>query len=252
MGLLAARPPVSAPSSPILRDHLESVGATTEGERLRSKIDLVFPEYVGAIRRLVTHPRIADLFPEYLFTLHCIMRAGVPLMEAALGKAQAAAGSDPVSATLATYLAKHIPEERGHDEWLMQDMEFLGQDRSTIMARPPLMAVASMIGAQYYWIFHYHPVALMGFLAPLETHPPTTELIEELITVTQLDPQAFRTLALHAELDPEHGDEINQLLDGLVLSPEQSTVLGLSAIYTTHMLARATDEAIEEFEQSLV
>ncbi|HEV8421031.1 MAG TPA: iron-containing redox enzyme family protein [Actinomycetota bacterium] len=226
--------------------------ATTEGERLRWKIDFVFPEYVGAIRKLVTHPRIADLYPEFLFTLHCIMRAGVPLMEAALGKAQAAAGSDPVSATLATYLAKHIPEERGHDEWLLQDMEFLGQDRSAILARPPSPTLASLVGAQYYWILHYHPVALMGFLAPLETHPPTTELIEELIERTGLSPRAFRTLALHAELDPEHGDEINQLLDDLALTAEQSEVLALSAMYTVHMLARATDEAIEQFEQSFV
>jgi heme oxygenase-like protein len=228
------------------------VVATTEGERLRWKIDLVFPEYAGAVRKLVTHPRISDLYPEYLFTLHCIMRAGVPLMEAAMGRAHAAADHDPVSATLATYLERHIDEERGHDEWLLEDMESLGQDRSTILSRPPSSTVAAMIGAQYYWIHHYHPVALMGFLAPLEGHPPTTELIEDLILRTGHDRRAFRTLLLHAELDPEHGEEIDRMLDDLVLTPEQSTVLGVSAMHTVHLLARATDEAIEEFEQSRV
>ena len=224
----------------------------TEGERLRWKIDLLFPDYVGAIRKLVTHPQISDLYPEYLFTLHCIMRAGVPLMEAALAQARATAEHDPVSAALASYFEKHIPEERGHDEWLLQDMEFLGQDRSAVLARPPSPTVAGLIGAQYYWVFHYHPVALMGFLAPLEGHPPTTELIEDLIARTGHSPQAFRTLLLHAELDPEHGDEINRLLDDLSLTPEQSSVLGLSAMHTVHMLARATDEAVEEFGQSRV
>lgn len=225
---------------------------TAEGERLRAKVDLVFPEYVGAIRKLITHPRISDLYPEYLFTLHCIMRAGVPLMEAALGQARATSDKDPVASTLSSYLGRHIPEERGHDEWLLEDMEFLGQDRASIMDRPPSTAVASMIGAQYYWIFHYHPVAIMGFLAPLETRPPTTELIEDLIARTGHSRKAFRTLLLHAELDPDHGDEINELLDDLVLTPEQSTVLGTSAIHTVHMLARATDEAIERFELALV
>jgi heme oxygenase-like protein len=226
------------------------VVTTAEGERLHWKIDLVFPEYVGAIRKLLTHPRISDLYPELLFTLHCIMRAGVPLMEAALEQARARAEKDPVSATLARYLEKHIDEEKGHDEWLLEDMEFLGRDRSTIMARPPSITVASMIGAQYYWVFHYHPIVLMGFLAPLETHPPTTELIEDLIAKTGHSRRAFRTLLLHAELDPEHGDEINELLDGLSLTPEQSMVLGLSAIHTIHMLASAMDDTIEAFEQS--
>jgi hypothetical protein len=228
------------------------VVSITEGERLRWKIDFVFPEYTGAIRKLVTHPRISDLYPEFLFTLHCIMRAGVPLMEVALGRARAMATRDPVSATLATYLEKHINEERGHDEWLLEDMEYLGQDRAAILARFPSATVAGMIGAQYYWILHYHPVVLMGFLAPLEGHPPTTELIEELITRTGHDRKAFRTLLLHAELDPDHGDEINQLLDDLVMTPEQSDALALSAMYTVHMLARTTDEAVDVFEQSLV
>jgi heme oxygenase-like protein len=223
----------------------------TEGERLRWKIDFVFPEYTGAIHKLVAHPRISDLYPEFLFTLHCIMRSGVPLMEATLAKAEARADDDPVSATLASYLKKHIEEERGHDEWLLEDMELLGWDRSDILARPPSPTLATLIGAQYYWALHYHPVAIMGFLAPLETHPPTTELIEELIVRTGLDRRAFRTLLLHAELDPEHGDEINQLLDALALTPGQSEVLSLSAIHTVHMLARATDEAIEVFEQSV-
>ena len=90
---------------------------------------------------------------------------------------------------------------------------------------------------------------------PLDHPPPracTRRLVLSRAPRRPATDEAFRTLALHAELDPEHGDEINLLLDDLVLTPEQSEVLALSAMYTVHMLARATDEAIEEFEQSLV
>ena len=42
----------------------------------------------------------------------------------------------------------------------------------------------------------------------------------------------------HAELDPGHADELAETIDRLPLSPEQSAVLGLSAMSTVHGLAR--------------
>ena len=106
--------------------------------------------------------------------------------------------------------------------------------------------VAGLVGAQYYWIFHYHPVALLGYIALLEGYPPTGELVDELTARTGYGAEAFRTLRLHAELDPGHRDELDETLDALPLTPEQSTVLGLSAMYSVHMLARAIDDVIDE------
>ena len=62
------------------------------------------PELIGASRRLVDDPRIAELYPEYLFTLHCVIRASVPLMEAAREQARKLAKEDPVCEILAPYL----------------------------------------------------------------------------------------------------------------------------------------------------
>jgi hypothetical protein len=220
--------------------------ATTQSERLRRKIELLLPALVGAGRRLVTHRRVRDLYPEYLVTTHGIIRASVPLMEAAQGRARTLSESDPVSAALAEYLGSHIAEEIDHDEWLLDDLETLGRDRSTVLAQPPSETVAGLVGAQYYWIFHYHPVALLGYIALLEGYPPTGELVDELTARTGYGAEAFRTLRLHAELDPGHRDELDETLDALPLTPEQSTVLGLSAMYSVHMLARAIDDVIDE------
>ena len=109
----------------------------------------MLPDLSGASRRLILDPRIADLFPEYLFTVHCIIRASVPLMETARKRARELAPNDPVGAALAPYLDEHIPEERDHDEWLLEDLEVLGKDRSAILARPPSPTVAAAVGAQY-------------------------------------------------------------------------------------------------------
>jgi len=218
------------------------VNATSE--QLRGKIELLLPAVVDATDRFVSHPSARDLYPEYLFTSHCIIRASVPLMEEGRGQAQAAAAADPVSAALAPYLEEHIPEELHHDEWLLDDLEVLGKERSDILARPPTPTVAALVGAQYYWIRHYHPVALLGYIAVLEGYPPTTALIDTLVAKTGYRREAFRTLLAHAELDPGHRDELDELLDTLSLTQEQSEVLGLSAMFTVHMLTRALDEVI--------
>lgn len=215
---------------------------------LRRKISLVIPAFVRVGDRLVAHPRVRELYPEYLFTSHCVIRASVPLMETA--RAVAAARDDPVSAALAPYLAHHIPEELDHDEWLLGDLESLGCDRAALLRRPPSPAVAALVGAQYYWIHHYHPVALLGYIGLLEGYPPSLALIDALQRGTGYERAAFRTMIAHAELDPGHGAELDELLDTLPLTREQSAVIGLSAMHTVECYTRAIEELLEEFEEA--
>lgn len=195
-------------------------------------------------RTFLAHPRITDLYPEYLFSSHCIARASIPLMQTARERALAIGKGDPVGVALATYLEGHMVEEMGHDEWFLEDLEMLGWDRHSVLARPPSATVASLVGAQYYWILHYHPVALLGFLTALESHPPSRSLIDELIARTGHPPKAFRTLIEHADLDPHHEKELYGLLDDLSLTPEQSAVLGLSGIHTLHMTAVSIEDIV--------
>jgi hypothetical protein len=217
------------------------------GDHLRRKIGLVIPAFVSAGDRLIAHPRVPDLYPEYLFVSHCVIRASVPLMEAGRVQAEARAETDPVSAALAPYLEEHIQEELHHDEWLLDDLEVVGRPRPEILARPPTPTVAALVGAQYYWLLHYHPVALLGYIGVLEGYPPSMKMIDELIGGTGYGPDAFRTMVAHAELDPSHGDELFELVDSLPLTRKQSAVIGLSAIHTVHMYTRAIEELLEEY-----
>ena len=221
----------------------QQVGAS---ELLRWKIGLVLPQLLAAGDRLLAHPHVRELYPEYLFTSHCVIRASVPLMETGRKRAAELASVDPVAAALAPYLEHHIPEELDHDEWLLDDLEVLGRDRDTVLARPPSTTVAGLVGAQYYWMLHYHPVALLGYIAVLEGYPPSIKMIDGLAASTGYSREAFRTMIGHAELDPGHSEELDELLDGLPLTREHSAVMGLSAIHTTSMYARALDEVVTE------
>lgn len=223
--------------------------ATGNAERLRGTLGIVLGGLWAAGERLVSHPRIRELYPEYLFTIHSVIRASVPLMETACERARELSDADPVAEALVEYLGEHIEEERDHDAWLLDDLETIGVDRAATLARPPSPTVASAVGAQYYWVLHYHPVTLLAWIGLLEGYPPPPALIDELRARTGYEPDAFRTLAAHAELDIGHGDELFAFLDGLPLTAEQSTAIGLNAMSSVHLLAKALDE-IERREPS--
>ena len=216
-----------------------------EGALLRQKIRILLPDLVDASDRLVRHPQIAALYPEFLFTSHCIIRASVPLMEAGRARAAELAGSDPVAAGLATYLEGHIPGGAAPRPVAPGRPRDAGQ---SALGRAGAAAVghrlAQLVGAQYYWIHHYHPVAVLGYVSLLEGYPPTGELIDELMERTGYGMDAFRTLRLHGELDPGHRAELDDTLDSLPLTREQAIVVALSAMSSVDLYTQAIDEVI--------
>ena len=211
-------------------------------ELLRLKISVPLPELLAVGPRIIRHPQAREIYPEFLITSHGILRASVPLLELARERALARGEDDAVAVALADYLVEHIEEEQHHDEWLLEDIEVVGIPRAEVLARPPAPAVATLVGAQYYWILHYDPVAVLGYVAVLEGYPPSNQLIDDLMASTGYDASAFRTLRLHGELDIGHGAALDEVLDRLPLTREQSAVIGLSAIHTVDALARAYGE----------
>ena len=170
----------------------------------------------------------------------------MPLTEAALARSQVLAGADPLAEPLADYLAEHVEEELHHDETLLGDLELLGVDRSSVAARMPPPDVAALVGQQYYWILHFHPLAFLGYVAVMEGFPPTPELIELLVERTGFPRDAFTTYLEHAELDPGHRDHLDRRLDSLPLEAWHEAALGVSAISTATMAARSLEAIVDQ------
>ena len=169
----------------------------------------------------------------------------MPLTETALARSRELSADDPLAAPLAAYLEEHVDEELGHDETLLDDLELLGVERSTVAARMPSPAVAALVGAQYYWVLHYHPVAFLGFVAVMEGHPPTPELIETLVARTGFPPEAFRTYVEHGDLDPGHRDHLDRTIDSLPLDADDESTIGVSALVTAGLAAQALAELLD-------
>jgi hypothetical protein len=169
-------------------------------------------------------------------------------METALGRARELASDDPVAQGLAAYLERHIPEEMHSDEpggAMLDDLEAVGVDRVALQSQLPPPKMAALLGAQYFWIFHYHPVALLGFLQ-LEAYHPYRPTVEQLIDKTGLPRDGFRQLLLHAKLDVVHARELHRVLDSLPLEPHHEQLIGLSALQTVALLTEAWLDVVEE------
>jgi hypothetical protein len=218
----------------------------TESRRLRGKLELVLPALLATGRRLISHPGLHGIYPEFLVMTHGIIRASVRLMETALTTARALP-NDQVAVLLADYLEHHIPEERGHDDWLLTDLESIGVPREQVLSRVPSPTIAALVGSQYYWVQHVHPVGLLGYIAMFECYPPARQDIDRVQAATGYGPEAFRTLLLHADLDIHHGDVLDDLLDSLPLTEQQRTLMGLSAISSVQLMTQARQELLDRF-----
>jgi hypothetical protein len=188
----------------------------SHSRRLRQKIELFLPEMSAVGAELANHPHFRELYPDLIVTIHQGMRASVSLLRTALQRCQELQNADPVATAMVPYLAQHIKEE-DHDHWALEDLEVLGVPRSEVMRPMPSPTIASLIGAQYYWMLHHHPVAVLGDMMVREGYPPAVETVEVLIARSRYPRAAYRTLRRHSRLDIHHRDDLIELLDGLPL-----------------------------------
>ncbi len=215
---------------------------STASGRLRLKLEIAYPTLRASAERIWCNPRLVELYPEYLCTVHTIVRSAVPLLEAAAQRARELAPEDGVAAALAGYLARHADEERGHDGWLLEDLEACGGDPRDALLRIPSPSVATLVGAQYYWLHHFHPVALLGHMAVVEGYSPQPGFAERLRGLTGYPRDAFRALSRHERLDVRHKRELYATIDALDLAPRHERMLAVSALHTVTAIAAVLDE----------
>jgi len=202
----------------------------TTSALLLSRIEAMQSMLRPKLEKFWQTPYPAESYIDYAVMLHQVVRASVPLMERALERAATLDG-DPVAEALIPYYTHHIPEERGHDRWLVEDLEEIDPALLPRIEEMPSPAVAEMIGAQYYWLEHHHPSTLLGYIMIAESTPPSEAGVSKLRDLTALPAEAFRTLYRHAQIDPYHRADLFAFLDGLDLTDRQVSDLSLA---TTH------------------
>jgi hypothetical protein len=217
---------------------------TSASEQLRFKISLGFPALLRSSEQIWNHPDLRILYPSYLVTMHGIVRSAAPLLESARDRCEQLADGDPVARALVSYLAKHSQEERGHDQWIIEDLHALGADPDLATSQVPSAKIAELVGAQYYWLRHVHPVSLLGHMAVVEGHAPQANFAARLRELTGYPPDGFRTIERHARIDVNHAQELYDTIDSLPLDARHQKIMGLSALHTVAAASAVFDEIL--------
>ena len=214
---------------------------STASQRLQCKLAVVHPLLKNTALRLWSEEKANRAYPLYLKTMHSVVRSAVPLMEEGFKRASQLASSCRNMKMLADYLEQHKEEERGHDQWIMEDLQATGSPTDDVLSVMPNPAVAELVGAQYYWLFHHSPFSVLGHIAALETYHPPIGFARYLQKQTGYPADAFRTITRHERLDIVHKRDLYRLIDRLDMDGSTEKTITLSALHTMTMAVKVLE-----------
>jgi hypothetical protein len=220
---------------------------TSRSCRLRATLSLARGRLTELIRDVWYHPRLGELYPEFLFATYGVTVASAPAMRMAADRCAELPGN-PLCDSLEAYYLEHAEEEQDHGEWLLSDLASLGIRREQVLERLPYPSAAALVGSQYYWIRHVHPAAYLGYIAILES-PTDAAFLSEVHERTGIPLSSMSCHLRHAELDPGHVAEFDAALDVFPLTRKQEELIAVSAITTIGHLEKMFTEILEHFER---
>ena len=113
-------------------------------------------------------------------------------------------------------LYERIEEEKGHEKWVLDDIEAVGGDVAAAKAGPPSAPVQAMIAFNYYGAERVHPCCVLGMLYTLEVVSSVyggrvSDSIARALG-RSVDAGGFKFLTSHATMDLDHMAKLNRLV----------------------------------------
>lgn len=174
---------------------------------LRGEVSL--PSYVAFLREAYHH-----------------VRHTVPLMQAF--RARIPAGRE----WLAPALDEYIDEEKGHDEWILDDIRACG-DLTAVRQSQPGMATEIMVAYAYDTIARRNPLGFFGMVHVLEGTSVSLALqaAEQIQKPLGLPDAAFSYLRSHGTLDQEHVQHFQLLMDQVTDPQDQADIVHAARVF---------------------
>lgn len=124
-------------------------------------------------------------------------------------------------------LTKYIDEEIGHEEWILDDIEVCGGNKSDIMEENPCVGIEEMILYLYEKIENGHPLALFGMVQVLEG--TSVSIAGEMANLIQdslkLPDEAVTYLQSHGAIDQEHLTFFSALMNKIIKKEDQQEII---------------------------
>jgi pyrroloquinoline quinone (PQQ) biosynthesis protein C len=178
---------------------------------------LCAPIIQGCLRGEVSLPSyIAFLTEAYHHVKHT-----VPLLQAC----QAALPAH--HAWLKPALDEYVEEEKGHEEWILDDIRACGADAEAVRHGQPGHAAEVMVAYAYDTIHRGNPLGFFGMVHVLEGTSVSLALLaaDNIQKPLKLPDAAFSYLRSHGTLDQEHTAHFQLLMDQISDPQDQADIV---------------------------
>lgn len=167
---------------------------------------------IPLIQEVLRKGAAKELYLEFLTQAYHHVKYTAPLLASAAGHCSV---EDHVYQAA---LFDYIEEERGHEMWILEDINALGGDADEVRRSAPRLPCKLMIGHAYYLIDRVSPYALLGMIHVLEGM--AVALASKAVSairssIESTGNEGFKYLTTHSELDVDHAEFFQGLIDKL-------------------------------------
>jgi len=167
-------------------------------------------ELIPKVHSMINHGLTLAEYRGFLHDLYHIVWHFCPVMSAA------AARCDDRFRDVRYDLYERIEEEKGHDSWVLEDIEALGGDVRAVRETPPSAPAQAMIAFNYYASDRVHPCSVLGMLYTLEVVSSVyggrvSDSIARALG-RKVEDGGFKFLSSHATMDLDHMAKLNLLV----------------------------------------
>lgn len=138
---------------------------------------------------------------------------------------------------IAQLFLRKAEEENGHEQWVLDDLCAIGENRDIVKHIAPVPAVQTFVAWNSFVVEHGSPIALLGAAYVLEAVSGTHAGIvaKNLIDASGICgiTNGVRFLRGHADADVDHVASLGQVIEAMVSSPEDRDDLVTTA-HITH------------------
>jgi len=131
-------------------------------------------------------------------------------------------------------LYERIEEEKGHDSWVLEDIEALGGDVRAVRETPPSPPAQAMIAFNYYASDRVHPCSVLGMLYMLEVVSSVyggrvSDSIARALG-RNVENGGFKFLSSHATMDLDHMAKLNRLVKTIDDAGAQNAIVNATRV----------------------
>ena len=181
-------------------------------------IDLV-TDTDEARRSFESHPRVLDIvangmtverYRNFLLELYQLVWHFNPACAAAASR------MTDEHVQVRYFLYDHMMAEKGHEEWVVSDLEFVGVGRIKALAHKPSVSMLALNGYNYWSADRRHPCSVLGMVYALEVIAsvyggPIAAAIKQSLLLD--DDRGISFISSHVTMDAEHMAELRVILN---------------------------------------